>query len=81
VPPDPQPMMSAPACALAARIVLPNPPGVMCTAGVGAERILFSTDYPYGDPMEHARFIAQVPISRGDRDKIAHRNAQHLFRV
>lgn len=47
----------------------------------GADRILFSTDYPYGDPVEHARFLAQAPISPADRDKIAYRNAQHLFRL
>jgi predicted TIM-barrel fold metal-dependent hydrolase len=47
----------------------------------GADRILFSTDYPFGDPVEHARFLADAPISPADRDKIAYRNARKLFRL
>lgn len=57
-------------------------PPLLCALQVfGADRILFSTDYPYGDPLEHARFLAEAPISPADRDKIAHRNAQQLFRL
>jgi uncharacterized protein len=56
-------------------------PPLLCALQVfGADRILFSTDYPYGDPVEHARFLAEAPISPADRDKISHRNAQRLFR-
>jgi len=55
-------------------------PPLLCALQVfGADRILFSTDYPYGDPAEHARFLADAPISPADHDKIAYRNAQQLF--
>ena len=57
-------------------------PPLLCALQVfGADRIMFSSDYPYGDPMEHSKFLAQAPISPADRDKIAYRNAQRLFRL
>lgn len=56
-------------------------PPLLCALQVfGADRIMFSSDYPFGDPVEHARFLAEAPISPADRDKIAYRNAQKLFR-
>ncbi len=56
-------------------------PPLLCALQVfGADRIMFSSDYPFGDPVEHARFLAEAPISPADRDKIAYRNAQRLFR-
>jgi predicted TIM-barrel fold metal-dependent hydrolase len=57
-------------------------PPLLCALQVfGADRIMFSTDYPFGDPVLHARFLAEAPISPADRDKIGYRNAQHLFRL
>jgi predicted TIM-barrel fold metal-dependent hydrolase len=57
-------------------------PPLLCALQVfGADRIMFSTDYPFGDPVQHARFLAEAPISPADRDKIGYRNAQHLFRL
>jgi uncharacterized protein len=57
-------------------------PPLLCALQVfGADRIMFSSDYPFGDPVQHARFLAEAPISPADRDKIAYRNAQHLFRL
>lgn len=56
-------------------------PPLLCALQVfGADRIMFSSDYPFGDPVEHARFLAEAPISPADRDKVAYRNAQKLFR-
>jgi hypothetical protein len=57
-------------------------PPLLCALQVfGADRIMFSTDYPFGDPVEHSKFLADAPISPADRDKIAYRNAQQLFRL
>ena len=57
-------------------------PPLLCALQVfGADRIMFSSDYPFGDPVEHSQFLAEAPISPADRDKIAHRNAQNLFRL
>ncbi len=48
---------------------------------VGAERILFSADYPFSS-MEAARvFLEQLPVSPADRERIAHGNAEHLLRI
>jgi predicted TIM-barrel fold metal-dependent hydrolase len=56
-------------------------PPLLCALQVfGADRIMFSSDYPFGDPVEHAKFLAEAPISPVDREKIAYRNAQKLFR-
>ena len=57
-------------------------PPLLCALQVfGADRIMFSSDYPFGDPLEHATFLAEAPISPADRDKIGYRNAQKLFRL
>ena len=48
---------------------------------VGADRIMFSADYPYGSMAEARTFLDHLPISDADRHKIAHRNAERLMRV
>jgi predicted TIM-barrel fold metal-dependent hydrolase len=48
---------------------------------IGADRILFAIDYPYGSNEEGRRFLETVPISSGDRAKIAHKNAERLLRL
>lgn len=47
---------------------------------VGIDRILFSTDYPFGgqDPAEVRAFLTGAPLSAGDRDKIAGGNWDRL---
>ena len=47
---------------------------------VGADRILFSTDYPYQFADNHGarRFLAEAAISETDRNKIAHGNWERL---
>lgn len=45
----------------------------------GADRIMFSVDYPFSDNISTAKFLDQAPLSPSDRDKIAHGNAQRLF--
>lgn len=57
-------------------------PPLLCALQVfGADRIMFASDYPFGDPVEHARFLAEAPISPTDRNKIGYQNAQQLFRL
>ena len=46
---------------------------------VGADRILFSTDYPYASMEEARAFLDRLPVSPADREKIAHENAERLF--
>ena len=48
---------------------------------VGADRIMFSTDYPFV-PMDKTRaFLDQLPVSPADKEKIAHGNAEHLLHI
>jgi len=46
---------------------------------VGADRILYSVDYPYEDMNEAAEWFDKAPISEPDRLKIACGNARQLF--
>ncbi len=48
---------------------------------VGANRILFSADYPYGSMSEARRFLDQLPLSPYDKEGIAYRNAESLLRL
>lgn len=48
---------------------------------LGAERILFATDYPHESMSQHVEFIDSVPINDGDREKICHVNAEKLFKL
>jgi hypothetical protein len=50
-------------------------------AEVGVERIMFSVDYPYGSMADARKFLEQLPISLADRERIAHSNAEVLFKV
>ena len=47
---------------------------------VGADRVLYSVDYPFEDMVEAKIWFDQAAISDTDRMKIAHSNAQKLFR-
>jgi len=47
---------------------------------VGADRVLYSVDYPYEDVIEAKEWFDQTAISESDRMRIARTNAQKLFR-
>lgn len=46
---------------------------------LGADRIMFSTDYPMESNHDAVRFIETAPISETDRAKICHTNAERLL--
>jgi hypothetical protein len=48
-------------------------------AEVGAARIMFSVDYPYGSMTEARTFLEQLPVSAAERESIAHGNAEQLL--
>ncbi|HUI60055.1 MAG TPA: amidohydrolase family protein [Steroidobacteraceae bacterium] len=52
-----------------------------CIQKIGADRILWSTDYPYAPAAPAAAFIAKAPISDTERQQIAHGNAERLFHL
>lgn len=46
---------------------------------VGVDRIMFSADYPYGSMVEARAFLDRLPVSLGDKERIAHGNAERLL--
>ncbi|HXF35186.1 MAG TPA: amidohydrolase family protein [Candidatus Acidoferrales bacterium] len=48
---------------------------------IGADRILFSTDYPFEDVREAAEWFDAASISERDRRKIGRENARVLFKL
>ena len=48
---------------------------------VGAQRIMFSADYPYGSMERGRTFLEQLPVSPADREAIAHGNAERLLKI
>jgi predicted TIM-barrel fold metal-dependent hydrolase len=57
-------------------------PPLLCALMVlGADRIIFSVDYPYSDNVEARAFLDSAPISDADREKIAHGNVERLLRM
>ena len=55
-------------------------PALLCgLLALGADRILFATDYPLESIEDSVRFMETAPISQGDREKIFHLNAEKLF--
>ena len=47
---------------------------------MGADRMLFASDYPYEDYAEAGDFMETVPISEIVRRKIAYGNARALYK-
>jgi hypothetical protein len=48
---------------------------------VGADRIMFSADYPYGSMTQARSFLDKLPVSPADKHRIAHGNAEHLLQL
>jgi 2,3-dihydroxybenzoate decarboxylase len=48
---------------------------------IGADRVMYSVDYPYEDVVEAKDWLDQAAISDSDRVKISSGNAQKLFRL
>jgi len=47
----------------------------------GADRIMFSVDYPFASNARARAFLDSLPVSAADREKIAHGNADRLMRL
>jgi uncharacterized protein len=57
-------------------------PPLQCTLSVlGADRIIFSVDYPFSMNDEGRRFLDEAPLSAEDREKLAHGNAERLLKL
>ncbi len=48
---------------------------------MGADRILFSVDYPYQTPDGVKTFIDSLPVNKAEKEAIAFRNAERLLGI
>jgi predicted TIM-barrel fold metal-dependent hydrolase len=55
------------------------PPLACLLSVVGADRVMFSVDYPYSRNEAGRDFMLGAPISPTDREKLAFRNAERLL--
>ena len=57
-----------------------SPPAFACTLDVlGADRVMFSVDYPMDDNLTGAAFMASYPMDEATRRKVSSENAIRLF--
>lgn len=57
-------------------------PALLCSVmELGADRIMFSVDYPYVENTEGSAWLQQLPLCREDREKIMSGNARRLLRL
>lgn len=57
------------------------PPLYLALEVVGADRILFSVDYPYSSNEQGRQFLDKLSLSPADLEKITHGNAERLLRL
>ncbi|HTV82197.1 MAG TPA: amidohydrolase family protein [Acidobacteriaceae bacterium] len=57
------------------------PPLLCALQVVGADRILFSIDYPFSSTETGRRFLDSLPLNPSDLHKIAHGNAERLLKL
>jgi uncharacterized protein len=56
-------------------------PFVAALMTFGADRIMFSVDYPFASNARARAFLDALPVSPADREKIAHGNADRLMKL
>ena len=61
--------------------VFANEPLLCAIQSVGADRVLFSVDYPFESTEEGATFIENAPISTEEKEQICYRNAERLLHL
>ncbi len=57
------------------------PPLLTLLMAFGADRVMFSVDYPFSPNAAGRAFLDASPLSPADREKIAHGNADRLLRL
>lgn len=57
------------------------PPLLCLLLVLGADRVMFSVDYPYSSNEQGRDFLLDAPISTTDKEKIAHTNAERLLHL
>ena len=55
------------------------PPLMALLMTFGADRVLFSVDYPFSPNQKGTDFLRSLPIAEADKIKLAHGNADRLL--
>ncbi|GHO86363.1 amidohydrolase family protein [Dictyobacter formicarum] len=58
-----------------------DPPLLLALQTVGADRIIFSVDYPYSSNEQGRAFLDHAAISPSDKEKISHLNAERILKL
>lgn len=58
-----------------------EPPFLLALQTVGADRIIFSVDYPYSTNDLGRTFLDNISLSPTDKEKISHLNAERLLKL
>jgi uncharacterized protein len=58
-----------------------GPPLQCALSVIGADRIMFSVDYPFCSSQDGTAFLLSAPMAPADREKIAHGNAERLLKL
>jgi len=58
-----------------------DPPLLLSLQTIGADRIIFSVDYPYSTNEQGRVFLDSASISPSDKEKISHLNAERLLKL
>jgi predicted TIM-barrel fold metal-dependent hydrolase len=58
-----------------------DPPLLLALQVIGADRIMFSVDYPYSTNEQGRVFLDSASISPADKEKISHLNAERLLKL
>src|SRR5450755_461041 len=58
-----------------------NPPLLLAMEVMGADRIIFSVDYPYSTNEQGRKFLDNAAISPEDKEKISHLNVERLLKL
>ncbi|GCE08849.1 amidohydrolase family protein [Dictyobacter aurantiacus] len=58
-----------------------DPPLLLALQTVGADRIIFSVDYPYSGNEQGRAFLDHAAISPADKEKISHLNAERVLKL
>src|SRR5258708_7246065 len=58
-----------------------DPPLLLALQVIGADRIIFSVDYPYSSNEQGRAFLDSASVSPADKEKISHLNAERLLKL
>ncbi len=58
-----------------------DPPLLLTMQVIGADRIIFSVDYPYSTNEQGRVFLDRAAISPADKEKISHLNAERVLKL